>query len=214
MSGSLEAMLPAKTNNPELAKLPPNVNLLNTAPGVPAGGGGGDITVVLGTGTNLNAVVSQPISTMGANGNSATVQANAAQMLAIAAKYSQTAPELSNSIIKLGQLGQQMGHAIDNNDAKTAGQVWDAFATLYREILVEPGVYQKLKPEDQKQIQALTNQSAQLTADFTKIGYAGYTGLDDYRDVPAESNATSKLATQVQGNSNQTVQCGQNLSCN
>jgi hypothetical protein len=210
IGGGVTHMLPSsKPNNPTTTNILPSGSLPNASPNTNVVN---TEVVVSNVVASQDSVDSKPVSTAGSNGDSSIVQANASKLLTIAAKYTQTTPKLSNALVQLGQLGQQMGQAIASNDKLAASQIWSNFTDLYTDILLLPGVYGKLNPEDQTLVKTLNNQSSQLTANFTGTAYTGHPGLDDYNGVPASSD--TKAAEQVQSNSDQTVQCGQNMKCN
>jgi len=165
-----------------------------------------DSSVPIGSSQNANIQVS------GANGDMQTVYANSATMLELAAQFEQSNPKVSNALIELGQLGQKMALSMANGNKDATEKIWDQFTDLYGTFYEDSQGYGKLSAADQALVSNLTNQSVKLTADFIDIGYGSYTGLNDSRLSPATDKKDA--AKQVNSNSVQTEQCGENLKCN
>lgn len=152
------------------------------------------------------------IQVSGVNGDATIVAANANALVTLSGRYTKSDPEVSNDLIKLGQLGQKMAQQLDKRDWQTTNSFWEQFTDLYGTMVQDNGVYSRLSTADQALVRAISNQSVQLTSDFTFISYSGYSGFDDYDG--GSSAYRDFVVGQVTGNSGQTIQCGKNLKCN
>ncbi|MDF3055507.1 MAG: hypothetical protein K0Q74_1414 [Gammaproteobacteria bacterium] len=151
------------------------------------------------------------IQVSGSNGSSEVLM-RGTHILQYAEKLKSTDPELSNLIIKLGQKGMTMAQSLSNGNKKATEQDWNDFTDLWTDVY-ESSNYKKLSTADQAYVLALTNQSANLAAQFVGFGFAfpdnGLTESSDYT-LPV---LNTDPANQVAQNSNQTVKCGQNGKC-
>lgn len=213
LNGSISGMLSSSTTQsfkPNVVKqtvVQPDTSLIQVpTTAFAASVKGQDASLQAGNSQNANIQVS------GANGDMQTVYANSATMLELAAQFEQSNPKVSNALIELGQLGQKMALSMASGNKQGTGKLWDQFTGLYGTFYEDSQGYGKLSAADQALVSNLTNQSVKLTADFIDIGYGSYTGLNDSRSSP--SSDTTDAANQVNSNSEQTEQCGENLKCN
>lgn len=153
------------------------------------------------------------IQTVGVNGDIDQVNHNSAQLLALAKQYEDSDPQISNALIILGQKGQSIAQAMQQGQKQGVTDAMADFLGYYSGVVVRSSdVFAQLSAQDQSLVRALSNQNIQLSSE--RVGHTIYGSssqqLDSY--TPG-ATSTAAAANQVNGNSTQIKQCGQNLKC-
>lgn len=157
-----------------------------------------------------------PIQTAGVNGDVDQVDTNSARLLALAQQYKDSNQEAHNALTILAQKGEAMARAIRSEDQSRITDTMAGFLGYYSGVVVRSGVYAQLSIQDQSLVNQLSNQNIQISSE--QIGQTVYGSVEQQLDtyIPnQDKNAVSATvaAKQVNKNSDQTRQCGQNLSC-
>lgn len=159
--------------------------------------------------SNVETVKSEVVQVSGANGSK--VLANSQEILKLAEQFQSSNPAVASMLVKLGNLGLNMGQAlgeIESGEKRGSGNVGpthNSFARFWLEVQMSSD-YQLLSPADQQLVASFANGAISTTENYMS-------DASNFIANNGQSNGNQSASQSVKDNSNAIKKCGQDDGC-